>query len=1169
MMFLLCSAALAAPSTAGAVEPLLDELGGPEGYGENILDPSTAECDGCGTGPGDDGSSAAIDLSAAFPTGFNFFGERYTEVFVNINGNVTFGGAEFFYAEEPFPASTHAMIAPFWADVDIRTPSETFDNRIYWHIDADNSRFIATWNQIGYYDRNIDLANTFQLILTDRPDRAEGDIDVEFRYARCEWHTADPAGAAADPPPAQVGFDAGDDINFHSIPESMTDDVLDVCDGPSPLSRGIWRFEIREGQVGEHDTDGDGVFPPDDNCPEDSNEDQADNDEDGDGDACDDDDDNDGVSDDEDNCPTLANRRQIDFDNDGLGDTCDGDLDGDDVDDDDDNCPLVPNPDQDERCGLGDDDGDCVDDDGDDNCVDLYNPSQVDSDGDGQGDRCDDDVDGDGIDDTDDPCVFMAGDDTTICRQDWDGDGFANDEDVCPFTPDPEQADSDFDDVGDVCDDDADDNGLVDRCETVVDPDEGGGEGGEGEGVSEGGEGEGAAEGGQAEGAGEAPDGEGEGVGEGEVAGGEGADGDDLPPYVITGGGPRCHALPGQTHGHGEPWMLALAALAVMGLLRRQRWLSSFVGLAALLLISPVASAQQDGFRAEQFDPIPNSRTDYLSTHGARTLPAGEVGGTLWVSYADDVILAQDPENDTVLSRIIDDQIVVHAVVGVGVDDRLELSVDVPFLLNQTSGDLAYIGRPGEELAATGVGDIRVIPKARLIGGDKPTGFALALLLSVALPTGSEDDYTGDGRLAFEPRLAADWRLTELFGIAGSIGFNARPASSQDNLNIGNELTFQAATEFPLFDQTTFIAEIDGSAVVGEDTLNREEAPMEGRGALRYRMGDHWTATGGAGAGLVNGFGVPDFRIFAGIGWSPLLDPDPDNDGILGKDDACPERPEDKDGWKDEDGCPEDDDDPDGDGVLGTRDKCPNDPEDKDGWKDGDGCPEDDDDPDGDRILGKADKCPNKAEDKDGWKDADGCPETDDDRDRDGIIDTADKCPNKPEDKDGWKDKDGCPETDDDPDGDKIIDKADQCPLKAEDFDGIADEDGCPEEDVTVTADRIEIGGKIYFDQSKASLRPESTPILTSLAAAMKRHDEILLLQIVGHTSSDGARAFNVRLSKQRAQSVVNWLAANGIARNRLRSVGMGPAVPLVEEKTDADREKNRRVELQILKRRK
>ena len=131
----------------------------------------------------------------------------------------------------------------------------------------------------------------------------------------------------------------------------------------------------------------------------------------------------------------------------------------------------------------------------------------------------------------------------------------------------------------------------------------------------------------------------------------------------------------------------------------------------------------------------------------------------------------------------------------------------------------------------------------------------------------------------------------------------------------------------------------------------------------------------------------------------------------------------------------------------------------------------------------------------------------------------------------------------------------------------MSDTDGCPEEDVKITKDRIDIAGKIFFDVSKATIRAESTPLLNSLVEAMKSHDEILLLQIVGHTSSDGARAFNVRLSGQRAQSVVAWLAQHGIARSRLRSAGMGPDAPLVEEKSDEDRERNRRVEFKILKR--
>ncbi len=98
--------------------------------------------------------------------------------------------------------------------------------------------------------------------------------------------------------------------------------------------------------------------------------------------------------------------------------------------------------------------------------------------------------------------------------------------------------------------------------------------------------------------------------------------------------------------------------------------------------------------------------------------------------------------------------------------------------------------------------------------------------------------------------------------------------------------------------------------------------------------------------------------------------------------------------------------DSDGDGIPDSKDKCPKEPEDKDGFQDEDGCP--DPDNDGDGIPDAQDKCPGEAEDKDGFQDDDGCP--DPDNDGDGIPDAADKCPDKAETRNGFQDDDGCPD---------------------------------------------------------------------------------------------------------------------------------------------------------------
>jgi outer membrane protein OmpA-like peptidoglycan-associated protein len=98
--------------------------------------------------------------------------------------------------------------------------------------------------------------------------------------------------------------------------------------------------------------------------------------------------------------------------------------------------------------------------------------------------------------------------------------------------------------------------------------------------------------------------------------------------------------------------------------------------------------------------------------------------------------------------------------------------------------------------------------------------------------------------------------------------------------------------------------------------------------------------------------------------------------------------------------------DRDRDGIVDSADKCPNEPEDRDAFQDEDGCP--DPDNDGDGILDASDKCPMEPEDRDGFQDVDGCP--DPDNDGDGIIDAGDQCAMEPETINGNKDDDGCPD---------------------------------------------------------------------------------------------------------------------------------------------------------------
>ena len=246
--------------------------------------------------------------------------------------------------------------------------------------------------------------------------------------------------------------------------------------------------------------------------------------------------------------------------------------------------------------------------------------------------------------------------------------------------------------------------------------------------------------------------------------------------------------------------------------------------------------------------------------------------------------------------------------------------------------------------------------------------------------------------------------------------------------------------------------------------------------------------------------------------------------------------------------------DKDGDGIKDNVDKCPNEPEDKDGFQDDDGCP--DPDNDGDGIPDVTDKCPMEPEDKDGFQDDDGCPDLD--NDGDGLSDKVDQCPNDPEDKDNFEDDDGCPDLDNDKDG--FADKDDKCP----DVPGVAP-DGCPKKYnlVVVTAQKIELKQTVFFDFNKASIKSVSFALLNEVAQAMVDNPTINV-EIGGHTDSVGNDASNLKLSQARAESVRTYMIKRGIASDRMVPKGFGENVPIADNRTEAGRSQNRRVEFLI-----
>ena len=202
-------------------------------------------------------------------------------------------------------------------------------------------------------------------------------------------------------------------------------------------------------------------------------------------------------------------------------------------------------------------------------------------------------------------------------------------------------------------------------------------------------------------------------------------------------------------------------------------------------------------------------------------------------------------------------------------------------------------------------------------------------------------------------------------------------------------------------------------------------------------------------------------------------------------------------------------------------------------------------DRDGDGVPDMQDLCPKLK----GSASAKGCP----DQDNDGIADKDDNCPNIA----GTANRNGCPAPDSDHDG--INDDEDKCV----DVAGVKENNGCPEIDKNLRSEIDRYAKRIQFKYKSTVLSKKSKVVLDGIVKILKDNTHLNVL-IEGYTSSDGNGHNHINLSQQRAESVKEYLEMNGIKEIRLKAVGFGDANPLNDNKSEADRAMNRRVELKI-----
>lgn len=207
----------------------------------------------------DDGSAGPIPLGIDGESGINFFGQSFTQVYVNTNGNLTFSYALSAYTPDGLATGVgQPIIAPFFADVDTNPGGSPI---MYGNATVNGfPAFVVNYVNVAYYDA-ADKLNSFQVILLDRSDTGAGNFDIEFNYGSIQWETGSASGGedGLGGYSAVVGYSNGlsgaNDV-YYQLPGSLVPGSF-INGGPLALMThsvgsvvpGRYVFQVRNGVV--------------------------------------------------------------------------------------------------------------------------------------------------------------------------------------------------------------------------------------------------------------------------------------------------------------------------------------------------------------------------------------------------------------------------------------------------------------------------------------------------------------------------------------------------------------------------------------------------------------------------------------------------------------------------------------------------------------------------------------------------------------------------------------------------------------------------------------------------------------------------------------------------------------------------------------------------------
>ncbi|MCO4747560.1 MAG: OmpA family protein [Proteobacteria bacterium] len=613
--------------------------------------------------------------------------------------------------------------------------------------------------------------------------------------------------------------------------------------------------------------------------------------------------------------------------------------------------------------------------------------------------------------------------------------------------------------------------------------------------------------------------------------------------------------------------------------------------LTLLALFAPLAASAQDGFNAHGFELAPGDLdvADPLSVWRPEAQVKGSWSANGLFEYAKSpLVLATATGEDTYTTETLLDNVVALNMGGqYAVHERVGIALSLPMFLTSSGSD----GGQGAAL-----GDARLyVPVTLIAAADDTSGegnFGLSVIPFADLPTGAEGKFLGNGGFGGGLLGAVGYGYGPI-QVSLNLGFQANPSMEFENLQGGAQLLSGAALSFLPSDTLGIRLESTLRPTLSSNQYKLTESPGEVIASVRGKMDNGFRWTGGAATAYTRGASAATFRLFAGAGytWGKDGQQDTDLDGLADRDDSCPDEPEVINDFEDGDGCPDALGDhklivrnPDGELLTGAE-----------VFLDGESVGRTDENGAFDRSNlppGQSNTLEVRTNPKTGFAPTESVSITIEPgeqqtevqldwmpgavkvitRSEEGAIVDSVVVFRGP-------DKRAPEELGEDGEEIFVLSPGDwtllisaetfgterrEVPIEPNTRSLIIIEVVMKPAIVQVTTEEVVILDQVHFEFAKAVIQDQSKQLLTEVANNLLAHPEIKAVQVQGHTDSKGSNRYNQRLSQQRVDAVVSFMAGLGVEAERMSAVGYGEGCPIDVNSTDEGRANNRRVQFII-----